>query len=73
MFRIVYYITFLPLAIGFQQIDRYDLRQARSDYIHKFFRKSSDVSVGLSFLNGAFFSLPQYLLILLYRSSVRFL
>ena len=36
MFRIMYYITFLPFEIGFQQIDRYDLRQARSDYIQKF-------------------------------------
>ena len=36
MFIIMCYITFLPLAIGFQQIDRFDLRQARSDYVHKF-------------------------------------
>ena len=40
MFRIMYYITFLPLAIGFQQIDRYDLRQVYGDYIHKFSAKA---------------------------------
>jgi len=79
MFRIMFYFTFLPFlpfAIGSQQIDRYDFRQLSSDYIHKFSAKAWTWES--AFFSQWFFSsaivilVPQYLLILVYRSSVRF-